>query len=155
MFSRFIDVRYVGQEHTVKVPVPSGKWDDEIVNAIIEHFHMLHEKNYTFCLQDTACEIVSLHVTAFGQVQKPEISKHWINGAINDALKEVRPVYYELDGWVNTPVYARHLLPTNLLIEGPAIVEEKASVTIIERNQSIFADEYRNLIINTGVEAHE
>lgn len=155
VFSRFVDVRYVGQEHTVKVPVPSGEWDAEIVDEIIEQFHMLHEKNYTFRLQDTACEIVSLHVTAFGQVRKPELSKHWQNGAINEALKEVRPVYYDQEGWVDTPVYARHLLPTNQIITGPAIVEEKASVTIIEKGQSIFADEYRNLIINTGVEAHE
>lgn len=154
VFSRFVDVRYAGQEHTVKVPAPSGMWTAEIVDEIIERFHALHEKNYTFRLQDTPCEIVSLHVTAFGQVAKPTLAKHVQEGSIEAALKEVRPVYFERVGWVDTPIYERELLPTNQIIEGPAIVEEKAAVTIIESGQSLYTDEYRNLRIDTGVEIH-
>ncbi|WP_237340705.1 hydantoinase/oxoprolinase family protein [Heyndrickxia coagulans] len=48
MFTRFLDMRYLGQEHTVKVPVPNGRWNKETLETIIQSFHELHEKTYTF-----------------------------------------------------------------------------------------------------------
>ena len=37
-------MRYLGQEHTVKVPVPNGNWDEKTLEEIIGRFHQLHEK---------------------------------------------------------------------------------------------------------------
>lgn len=62
-------MRYLGQEHTVKVPVPNGNWDEKTLEEIIGRFHQLHEKNYTFKLEQADTEIVNLHLTAFGQVK--------------------------------------------------------------------------------------
>ncbi|MGW8428438.1 hydantoinase/oxoprolinase family protein [Peribacillus simplex] len=152
IFSRFADIRYVGQEHTVKVPVPSGEWNHEDIQGIINKFHELHEKNYTFKLVNAQTEIVSLHVTAFGKVKKPELQKVVVKGKVEDALKETRLVYFEEKGWIDTKVYHRTGLPTNEVIEGPAIIEEKAAVTVIYEGQSLSVDSYGNLIVNTGVE---
>lgn len=154
LFLRFVDMRYVGQEHTVKVAVPEGAWDEQTVEEVKERFHQLHEKNYTFRLEDTECEIVGLHVTALGQVKKPKIARVEKQGEVSGALKEVRSVYFEQDGWIETPIYDRELLPTGQVIEGPLIVEEKAAVTIIEKGQSLYADVYGNLIIDTGVQSN-
>lgn len=154
LFLRFVDMRYVGQEHTVKVAVPEGAWDEQTVEQVKERFHQLHEKNYTFRLEDTECEIVGLHVTALGQVKKPKIARVEKQGEVSGALKEVRSVYFEQDGWIETPIYDRELLPTGQVIEGPLIVEEKAAVTIIEKGQLLYADVYGNLIIDTGVQSN-
>ncbi|WP_336825218.1 hydantoinase/oxoprolinase family protein [Sporosarcina sp. USHLN248] len=154
LFLRFVDMRYVGQEHTVKVAVPEGAWDEQTVEEVKERFHQLHEKNYTFRLEDTECEIVGLHVTALGQVKKPKIARVEKQGEVSGALKEVRSVYFEQVGWIETPIYDRELLPTGQVIEGPLIVEEKAAVTIIEKGQSLYADVYGNLIIDTGVQSN-
>ncbi|QTD40891.1 hydantoinase/oxoprolinase family protein [Sporosarcina sp. Te-1] len=154
LFLRFVDMRYVGQEHTVKVAVPEGVWNEQTVEEVKERFHQLHEKNYTFRLEDTECEIVGLHVTALGQVKKPEIAKVEKQGTVSEALKEVRSVYFEQVGWIKTPIYDRELLPTGQVIDGPLIVEEKAAVTIIEKGQSLYADIYGNLIIDTGVQSN-
>lgn len=154
-FSRYVDMRYAGQEHTVKVPVTFADWDAEKIDELTEKFHELHEKNYTFRLEGAECEIVNLHVTAIGEVEKPEIRRFERPGDPQAALKERRPVYFEDNGWVETPVYERDLLPTGQLLEGPLIVEEKAAVTIVERGQSLTVDTLGNLIINTGVGADE
>lgn len=154
LFLRFVDIRYVGQEHTVKVSVPEGEWNEQIVEEVKERFHQLHEKNYTFRLEDAQCEIVGLHVTALGQVKKPELANVEKQGTLTDAIKEIRPVYFEQIGWIETPIYDRELLPTEQVINGPLIVEEKAAVTIIEKGQSLHADVYGNLIIDTGVQTN-
>lgn len=146
-FHRFADMRYLGQEHTVKVPVSNGTWTEDDKQKAIKVFHELHEKNFTFKLEDVQTEIVNLHVTAFGKVEKPTISKQLKDGSLTDALKEERSVYYENEGWITTPVYDREKLPTNAVVVGPAIVEEKAAVTVIYKQQKLYVDEYGNIII--------
>ncbi|WP_342513572.1 hydantoinase/oxoprolinase family protein [Sporosarcina sp. FSL K6-1522] len=146
-FNRFADMRYLGQEHTVKVPVPNGKWSEEDKHKIIEDFHNLHEKNYTFKLDDSPTEIVNIHVTAFGKVPKPEIGKITRVGTITDAKKENRNIYFEQKGWINTPVYDREKLPSHEFIYGPAVIEEKAAVTVIYENQKLHLDDFGNIII--------
>jgi N-methylhydantoinase A len=146
-FHRFADMRYLGQEHTVKVPVPNGKWSETDKQTIIEDFHNLHEKNYTFKLEDSPTEIVNVHVTAYGKVPKPTIGKITRTGTVADSKKEDRDIYYEQKGWVSTPVYDREKLPSNEVIQGPAVVEEKAAVTVIYEKQQLYLDEYGNIII--------
>ncbi len=149
-FQRFADLRYLGQEHTVKVPVPSGAWSEDDKKVIIQKFHALHEKNYSFRLEEADVEIVNLHLTAYGKVPKPEIKKVERNSTLEEAKIETRPVYFEdVNDWVQTDVYNRDLLPVNKVIQGPAIVEEKSAVTVVYRGQTVKLDEYGNLIVET------
>ncbi|WP_040227168.1 hydantoinase/oxoprolinase family protein [Bhargavaea cecembensis] len=149
---RFADMRYAGQEHTVKVPISSGKITPETIRQLEKDFHSLHETNYTFKLEDAETEIVNLHMTAFGSVEKPELKKLEADGStMEDALKETRPVYYEEKGWVTTNVYDRMKLQPGMAFEGPAIIEEQAAVTVIYPEQKASIDLYGNLIIETEV----
>lgn len=146
-FHRFADMRYLGQEHTVKVPVPNTKWTEEDKQAIIDKFHYLHEKNYTFKLEASPTEIVNIHVTAFGKVPKPIIGKISRTSSLEEAKKENRNIYYEHKGWISTSVYDRDKLPPNEVIYGPAVIEEKAAVTVIYEGQQLYLDEFGNIII--------
>ncbi|MDM5225056.1 hydantoinase/oxoprolinase family protein [Cytobacillus sp. NJ13] len=153
LFTRFADIRYLGQEHTVKVTVPNGEWSKETLSEVVNRFGDLHEQHYTFKLEGTPAEIVNLHLTAFGKVLKPKLKKlNSINSNIQEAYKETRPVYFEEEGWIETKVYHRSLFGKGMLISGPAIVEEQSASTVIYPGQSLTVDEYGNLIIETGVE---
>ncbi|WP_134698660.1 hydantoinase/oxoprolinase family protein [Ammoniphilus sp. YIM 78166] len=152
VFGRYADIRYVGQEHAVKVPVPNGSMDAEAIEEIVRRFHDLHEQHYTFKLEGAATEIVNFHLTAFGRVQKPEIGRlEKVGDNAEQAIKEIRPVLFEEQGWIDTKVYDREILNAGSLIQGPAIVEEQSSSTVVYPGQSLVVDEYGNLIINTGV----
>ncbi|MFP3917954.1 hydantoinase/oxoprolinase family protein [Lysinibacillus telephonicus] len=144
-FKLYLDMRYLGQEHTVKVPVElSDLFNKE---RIINEFHKLHKKNYTFNLPESPTEIVNFHLTAFGKVKKPQLKESRIEHELEEAKKEVRDVYFEQLGWVSTPVYDRDLLPTEQVISGPVIIEEKAAVTVVYKSQKIMKDVFGNLII--------
>lgn len=153
MFSRFADMRYLGQEHTVKVPVPEGELTEETIKQVIQRFHNLHEKNYTFKHEESPTEIVNLHLTAFGAVNKPELQKLGASDeSVETTVKEVRNVFYEEIGWTETKVYHRNLLATDMEVQGPAIVEEPSATTVLFPGQTLKVDQYGNLIIDTGVE---
>ncbi|MBY0054365.1 hydantoinase/oxoprolinase family protein [Brevibacillus agri] len=154
VFGRIADMRYIGQEHTVKVPVPSGIWTTETLADIMARFHELHEQNYTFKLEGATAEIVNLHLTALGTVDKPVLKK--LPPAIDanaPAVKEVRPVYFEESGWLDTAIYLRADLGAGAKIDGPAIVEERSASTLLYPGQTLTVDEYGNLIMDTGVSA--
>ncbi|WP_040981170.1 hydantoinase/oxoprolinase family protein [Oceanobacillus jeddahense] len=156
VFHRFADMRYIGQEHTVKVPVPSGAWAEKELDEIVDKFHELHEKNFTFRLDGTETEIVNLHVTAFGKVEKPEIQKIERNTTLEEAKIETRNVFFDAPaGWTETNVYQRELLPVGEIVQGPAIIEEKAAATVIYEGQTLMVDDYGNLIIETGANENE
>lgn len=147
------DMRYMGQEHTVKVSVPPIPWSDEIKEEIINRFHDTHEHFYTFRLTDTPTEIVNLHLVAYGRLTKPDLASiHEQKDSLETALKEVRKVYFTDDGWLDTPVYDRDRLGSGASIEGPVIVEEAAAATVVARGQRLSVDTYGNLIIETEVQ---
>ncbi|MFS0646875.1 hydantoinase/oxoprolinase family protein [Siminovitchia sp. 179-K 8D1 HS] len=153
VFNRFVDMRYIGQEHTVKVPVPNAEWTEETIEEIAERFHQLHEQNYTFKLPEAETEIVNLHLTGFGKVDKPVIQKLAATGkAVHESLKEERPVYFKDEGWIQTKVYDRGQMEPGMKVMGPAIVEERSATTLIHANQSLEMDAYGNLVIDTEVE---
>ena len=73
MFGYAIEMRYVGQEHTVATRFdPSAGLD-----ALLAAFHAAHEQAYTFRLLDTGVELVTFHLAAeldTPRVGMPEIA---------------------------------------------------------------------------------
>lgn len=152
VYSFIADMRYMGQEHTVKVHVPPVPWTDEVKAEIVARFHETHEHFYTYRLPDTPTEIVNLHLVAYGRLQKPEL--HRIDpqrGPVSGAVKETRPVYFTDEGWQDTPIYDREKLGAGAAVSGPAIVEEVTASTVVCPGQSLTVDDYGNLIIETEV----
>lgn len=154
MVCNFIaDMRYMGQEHTVKVKVPPIPWDEETKAEIVRRFHETHEHFYTFRLPDTPTEIVNLHLVAYGRLAKPELAQlPPQTKPLESAQKEVRNVYFADEGWEKTPVYRRELLGSGAVLDGPVIVEEEAASTVVAKGQRLTVDVYGNLIIETEVQ---
>lgn len=155
-FERSVDLRYEGQEHTVKMKIPNDIWDDKLIEEIKRDFNHLHEFTYSFKLENTGIEIVNMHLTAIGNIEKPSIMKKAnSNLKIEDTLKETRQVYFQETGWTDTKIYNREKLTTSHKIMGPAIIEEKTTSTLILENQIANIDQYGNIIIMLGETANE
>lgn len=146
-FIRHVDMRYAGQEHTVKVPIPAGEITAKEMQQVILKFHDLHEQAYTFKLEESETEIVNVHLIGYGKVNKPALKKCEVNREGKSALKEKREVLFEQDGWLDANVYDRNLLMAGEQIEGPAIIEEDSVSTLIFKNQHAKVDDYGNIII--------
>jgi N-methylhydantoinase A len=152
MFQRFSDMRYLGQEHTVKVPVPGGEITAEQMPEICERFHQLHEHAYTFRL-DTPIEFVNYHVTGFGVVDKPQLRKlDGATGTLDTARKGTRRVNFDELGYHDSPIYERVRLPVGVSIEGPLVIEEPAATTVVFPDQKVRRDKYGFLHIRMACE---
>ena len=149
-FVRALDMRYEGQEHTVKVPLPPA--DDLKAGgmALLQSlFDQLHERMYAHASPGTPTELVNLRLSAIVESGKPSILE--IPRGVGDgeeALKGDRRVYFrdERDA-VPCPVYDRERLGGGDAFRGPAIVEEWNTTTIVHPGQRLGVDDYGNLII--------
>ncbi|PZN13346.1 MAG: hypothetical protein DIU69_00735 [Bacillota bacterium] len=148
-------MRYVGQEHTVTVPATAGTWTPAHLRRMVNRFHQAHRRRYGFRL-DAPVELVRLHVTAVmtsGRRLPPSLTASGTEagtGRVADALQGHRRCLLE-SGWHEVPVFQRDLLPPGAELEGPALIEEAATVTVVHPGQRVRVDALGNLWIATGV----
>ncbi|MBI0578811.1 hydantoinase/oxoprolinase family protein [Neobacillus cucumis] len=140
---RYIDMRYSGQWRSLAVPIGTR---EHSLEATLEAFHQEHEREFSFSDRNQPVEIYGLRLTAIGTVPKPEFPKFGPDGKLEDALKDEREVYFDHQ-FVLTNVYDREKIPVASEIQGPAIVEQLDSTTVIPPDFTAVVDEYRNLII--------
>ncbi len=133
-----IDMRYLGQEHSVTVPVAL---EGASVAAILRDFHAAHERTYTFRLADTPVEFVTFRLTATARVPRPELKPLSADGrSAEAAAKGTRTVDFGEEGRHEARVLERALLPPDYLGEGPLIVEEPSSTTLVHPGQRLRVD---------------
>jgi N-methylhydantoinase A len=148
---RAADMRYVGQEHAVTVDLPIEVFTRQDREAIKRHFDEMHALRYGTSAPQERAEIVSLRTTVTGVMRKPPQETIAAGEAAPPSAAHTgkRPVYFG-EGLVNTPTFARaHLLARNR-IEGPALIEEHASTTVVLPGAVAEVDVFGNLVIEVG-----
>ena len=143
---RSLAMRYEGQEHSVRVPVDGENLSEQSVNALIDQFRVLYEKEYSYRL-DNAVEVVNFSVVAYASVNRPKLSVIEGGGDADAALKGSRRVDFDQDGIVDAAIYDRDKLAKGVSFDGPAIIEEAGSTTVIFPGQQVEVDDYGNLHI--------
>ena len=131
--SRYADIRYYGQEHTIKIPVNNKDFNEKQVKNIESQFIEKHNKEYDFKLPDNPVEIVNLHSIGEFKVEKPSLQ---ITTEKNKTLKQAylgeREVYLsKYNEFRRIPIYKREKLPQRTLIKGPIIIEENTSTIVV------------------------
>ena len=147
------DMRYVGQEHPVTVELPPAAIRRRDRDNIKRHFDQVHLRRYGTCAPEERAEIVSLRVTVTGLMKKPPLERmaHGGRAPLKSAQRGRRKVYFaELGKSVATPTYARDNLRAGNRIEGPALIEEYASTTVLLPGDKLAVDEFGNLAIAIG-----
>ena len=150
-FERQVDMRYVGQSYELSIPFGEGGVQDAL-ETMLRDFHAEHERAYGFAAPGEPVEFVTLRLTAVGNIAKPKLRElPASDGDAAAARRAVRQVYFaESGGFVDCPSYDRYRLPAGGVIDGPAIVEEMDSTTVIHPGFRAEVDRYGNLLIGVG-----
>ena len=144
---RTADIRYKGQFHMINVPVPPGPLSEQTLREVGEEFEKEHLRLYTFQSEGDPLELVNLRVRAIGEVPRTP-AKRIKPGDAQSALKGTREVYFrETSGYLPCRVYDREQLGEGSTMEGPAIVEEPTSTTLVPPEFTATVDGYGNIFI--------
>jgi N-methylhydantoinase A len=146
---RGADMRYVGQEHAVTVHLPRELFAAHDRAGIKARFDAVHETRYGYSAPGEKAEIVSLRSATIGLMRKPALEPVATGGeSAEDAFTGKRTVYFSATGGVDTPTYDRARLKAGNRIEGPALIEEHASTTVVEPKDVLTVDAFGNLHID-------
>ncbi|MEE9444948.1 MAG: hydantoinase/oxoprolinase family protein [Cocleimonas sp.] len=146
-FEYLLDMRYLGQEHTVKIALPftSGKPN---IKKLTASFHKAYKKRFTYQL-DTQVQIVNFHLVAKSNVPKPKVRKKKKTGIkLKDTILHKRDVDFDKHGVRNATVYDGGLLEPGMHFKGPAIIQEPASTLVISPDHKAKIDDYGNFHIH-------
>lgn len=146
VFQRFIDMRYLGQWRAMSIAVPPRlKSLDEAVSK----FHVDHGREHNYSRPGAPVEVYRLQVKATGLVQKAEFSRV----ARRKGKKPLAPLaermvrFDEHPKPLKTRIFDRDALLPGDAIEGPAIVEQLDSTTLVPPGIKAVVDDYLSLIM--------
>ena len=151
VLERAADMRYRGQEHTVKVSLPGGPVDRPAIAEWVDRFRDAHDRLYRIRLE-VPVELVNFHLTAYRVIAKPPITQRAAKAVpLDEARIGRRRVDFGEAGVHETPIYERARLHPGMTLEGPAIAEERGTGALIWPGQQAEIDGFDNVIIKTGV----
>src|SRR5262249_60676629 len=113
---------------------------------------MRHHRSPTWSTCERAV-IASLRTTLTGVTRKPALKPipSGRHSPAGEAYTGYRPVYFaEQGGFVPTPTYAREALRAGNRLDGPALVEEHGSTTVLPSGHALVVDALGNLVIDVA-----
>ena len=144
---RSIDIRYRRQGYELNLA-----YDPNLPEQSIAAFHQLHQQRYGFSDPEKPVEIVNLRLrmTSAGEPYTPH-QKELIPGDGSAALYAERPIVF--DGRPHSSrIYKREALVSGDAIQGPAMITEYTSATLLPPDCSAHVDGYSNLILTIAPE---
>jgi len=144
-FERAFDLRYVGQQWSLQVPVDN--WD---VASIRADFEARHQRQFGHHQPNGQIEIVHLRLVGIARlsgIRPPDL-------AITDAVpvpRERRSVHLDpQSGFQVVPIYDGNRMRPGQKVEGPALIEERNTTILIEAGDRLEIDASDNFFIHVA-----
>jgi len=142
------DARYRGQAY--EIPVQCEPPFD--TSRIVQDFHDQHRVTYGHSDPGESVEFVTFHVVAVESGSRFSLLRIKDNAGRKEPGRH-RSLFFGVR-YVDVPVYARNQLVSGQKLDGPAVVEEKTTTTIIYPGHSAIRDEFGNLLVTTPEGGH-
>lgn len=143
-----LDLRYSGQGYELNVA-----WNPQLPVNSIEEFHRSHQQRYGFCNPEKPVQIVNLRLrmTASAKPYAP-VRRELVSGDGSAACYAEREIYFD-DRFLPSRLYHREQLRSGDAIDGPAMITEYTSATILPPGSRASVDAFANLVIVVGERA--
>ena len=147
---READIRYAGQSMEVRVVAPGGKVDASFLSHLIGAFNAAHRKTFGYDYAGLQkIELVNLCVSGFGLIERPQLPTLAARSE-RPMPKASRAVYFAAE-FRDTPVFDRASLAPASRIDGPVVIEEFGSTTVVFPGQYVEVDQHGILVIRPAL----
>ena len=119
------------------------------LRAALESFEAIHAERYGYRIEGEEIELVAFRVTVSGRRPSPKLVASMEQEEPVAAAS--REVHFRGRGYVPTAIYRRYALAPGACLEGPCILEEPGSTTLVEPGMTVTVLPDGQLLIDTGV----
>jgi N-methylhydantoinase A len=148
----FFDLRYAGQEFTLRVPVSADEISADGLRGVRTRFDEMHQARYGHVATDEAVEVVNVRLVATGRRDIPELDAASAAADVPERA-DVRPVGFADPGGCvlrESTVWRRERLTPGTRITGPAIVEEYASTVVVDDGDVITVGDLGEIVVHVA-----
>ena len=149
-YHRYADARYVGQGYELRIDMPAGDIDETSLESSLQQFHQLHEDEYGHSFPGNPIELVNIRLIGIGPVTKIDVPPEPVSGNLEDALIKTDNTVFRINEELSefeTAFYHREKLPVNQSIDGPAIVLQTDTTTVVPPDCTFSVDSNGMLLI--------
>ena len=144
-----LDMSYLGQTHTVDVPLSLSEDFNINRDQISAEFEARYKSVFGNPLSGIPMRVLNLRVSVIGV--RPNFDLHLLapddEGTIEAAVRGSRPVWVN-GSWTEATIYERLHLPVGAEIKGPALLEQPDTTIFVEPDLVGIVDEFGNLVIS-------
>jgi N-methylhydantoinase A len=146
---RTIDVRYASQNYELPVEVANGPVTEATKAAIRAEFMAAHSRLYGYVAEDEPIELVTFRLEATGLTRAADLRPPVrATAPLADTILGKRDIWFgEGRAWRSTPILDRERLHPGHRIDGPAVIEQMDTTTLILPGQQATVDAGLNLIV--------
>jgi N-methylhydantoinase A len=146
-----LDMHYLGQTHTVAVPLPStfGESGTGISKTVVRSaFEKAYSASFSRLLGAIPVRVVSLRTAAIGKRPPFDVSVFMPapDNSLERASRGTRPVWFG-DSWRDVAIWSRCDLPAGAVITAPAILEQPDATIVVEPGLQGRVDKLGNVIL--------
>jgi N-methylhydantoinase A len=146
-----LDMHYIGQTHTISVPLPVTREGDTTgvsEDIIRDAFEASYKTSFSRLLPGIPMRIVTLRTAAVGRRPAFDLSalSPSASASLDDAKRGTRQVWFG-GAWHETTIWSRLDIPVGAVINGPAILEQPDATTVIDPGLTARVDVLGNAII--------
>jgi N-methylhydantoinase A len=139
------DLRYVGQAFQIEVPIDDAWLEDATTDRLRAAFHERHAHLYAHADRAADVELIDLRATITGTTPKPAVRAVPAgHGPATPAGR--RPIHYRRQRY-DAAVYRRADLLAGQHLDGPAVVEQPDTTTLVPAGFGVSVDPVGNLVI--------
>jgi N-methylhydantoinase A/oxoprolinase/acetone carboxylase beta subunit len=152
VLQRIADARYEGQGYELRVDCGSGPIDGTWIEDLKAKFHDIHEREYSRRFEEADVQLANVRVRAIGPMpdfRAPELPAGGAEPGA-EALRLEADAWFRVDGElrkVSTRFYDRERLQAGNAIEGPAIITQFDSTTVVPPGFTCTVDRVGHLVI--------
>ncbi len=138
------EMAYAGQIHSLRVTIEPD-WDTQ---RLEQAFNDEYRATFGNTLSGIAVVMVILRTIAIGKRTSAELPHGTASSAAQPTASARRPVHF--NGWHDTPVYLRDQLAPGMRFDGPAIIEQSDTTTVVEPGMTVVVDAKGNMLVKVN-----
>ncbi len=155
-WSRFAYMHYAGQGYEIRTDLPDGEIDDGYADRAAEMFHDAYERQYRYRNVEAEIEAVDWYLVASLPAVRSSGERGFSGPAAHARSRAERRAYFpETGGFTSVPVLDRSGLDIDETIEGPALIEETDSTTVVLPGDRTTISPRGHLVITIGSSASD
>ena len=136
------DMAYQGQIHALSVPIEAGWGAEQLTHA----FNSAYREKFGNTLEGMPVVIVNLRTVVVGTRSGNPLPQAPAASSGQPEPVSRRPVHFG-KAWHDTPVFTREAFAPGMTLDGPAIIEQSDTTTVIEPDMTLTVDKNGNLLV--------